>query len=132
MPGTTFFGGLELTRRSTYTALSVSTLLNLQTEELTRGCADWLVSCQTFEGGMAASPNSAEAHGGYAFCVLAALCTLHPPTELRNLLDLDNLTVRPLILLSHIGRDGLLCNRLQKEGLQGGPINWLMLVIHGG
>jgi protein farnesyltransferase subunit beta len=73
--------------------MSVATLLNIRTDELVKGTAEWLVSCQTFEGGIAGSPTSAEAHGGYAFCILAALCILHPPTELPNHLDLDNLTV---------------------------------------
>jgi len=65
----------------------------MRTDELVKGTTEWLVSCQTFEGGMSGSPNSAEAHGGYAFCALAALCILHPPTELANLIDLDNLIV---------------------------------------
>jgi protein farnesyltransferase subunit beta len=76
--------------------MSVATLLNIRTDELVKGTAEWLVSCQTFEGGIAGSPTSAEAHGGYAFCILAALCILHPPTELPNHLDLDNLTVSTL------------------------------------
>jgi len=79
--------------RSAYTALSIATLLDLRTDELVKGTTEWLVSCQTFEGGMAGSPTSAEAHGGYAFCILAALCILHPPTELPKLLDMDNLIV---------------------------------------
>jgi protein farnesyltransferase subunit beta len=80
-------------RRSAYTALSISTLLNIRTDELVAGTAEWLVGCQNFEGGMTASPSTAEAHGGYAFCVLAALCILFPPNELANRIDLDNLTV---------------------------------------
>lgn len=73
--------------------MAVATLLNLRTEELVKGVPEWLVSCQSFEGGMTASPSAAEAHGGYAFCVLAALCTFYPPTEVGNLVDLPNLTV---------------------------------------
>lgn len=73
--------------------MAVSTLLNIRTEELVRGTAEWLSSCQTFEGGIAGAPLSAEAHGGYAFCVLAALCCLSPPTELGKHLDMENLTV---------------------------------------
>ena len=83
------------TRRSAYTALSVATLLDIRTDELVKGTAEWLASCQTFEGGMGGSPTSAEAHGGYAFCILAALCILYPPTELPKLLDMDNFTVPP-------------------------------------
>ena len=73
--------------------MAIATLLNIRTEEISKGTAEWLVSCQTFEGGIAGSPTSAEAHGGYAFCILAALCILHPPTDLRQHLDMDNLTV---------------------------------------
>lgn len=73
--------------------MAVATLLNIRTEEFVEGTAEWLVSCQTFEGGIAGSPTSAEAHGGYAFCILAALCLLHPPTELGDHLDMDNLIV---------------------------------------
>ena len=47
-----------------------------------------LASCQTFEGGVAAVPG-AEAHGGYAFCGLAALVMLGQP----HLLDRSLLTV---------------------------------------
>jgi protein farnesyltransferase subunit beta len=82
--------------RSAYCALDIATLLNLKTEEFIVGTKDWLISCQTFEGGMAASPTSAEAHGGYAFCILAALCLLYPPTGLPRLLNMDNLIVRLL------------------------------------
>jgi protein farnesyltransferase subunit beta len=79
--------------RSAYCAVGIATLLNLRTEELVKGTREWCTSCQTFEGGIAGSPTSAEAHGGYAFCVLAALCLLSPPSELGNHLDLDNLIV---------------------------------------
>lgn len=118
--------------RSAYTALSIATLLDLRTDELVKGTTEWLVSCQTFEGGMAGSPTSAEAHGGYAFCILAALCILHPPTELPKLLDMDNLTVRESQDISDLRRDGWLCNKLRKEDLPDGLINWSMLVIPGG
>jgi protein farnesyltransferase subunit beta len=33
---------------------------------------------QTFEGGLSGSPGT-EAHGAYAFCVLACLCILNQP-----------------------------------------------------
>lgn len=83
----------EIKSRSAYTALAVATLLNLRTEDVVRGADKWLASCQTFEGGIAGSPTSAEAHGGYAFCVLAAMCMLHPPSEIGNYLDMDSLIV---------------------------------------
>jgi protein farnesyltransferase subunit beta len=71
----------------------IASLLNIRTDEMDKGTVEWLVSCQTFEGGIAGTPTSAEAHGGYAFCILAALCVLHPPTDVPKYLDMDNLTV---------------------------------------
>ena len=54
-------------------------------------CADTLMSRrllsantgvgQTYEGGMAAYPGN-EAHGAYAFCVLACLCILGEPIQM--------------------------------------------------
>jgi len=85
--------GYQLTCRSAYCAMAVATLLNIRTEELVKGTKEWCISCQTFEGGIAGSPTSAEAHGGYAFCILAALCLLSAPSELDKHLDLDNLIV---------------------------------------
>ena len=39
-----------------------------------------LIPGQTYEGGISGKPQS-EAHGAYAFCVLACLCILGPPHE---------------------------------------------------
>ena len=44
-------------------------------DELTRGTAAWIASCQTYEGGIGATPGE-EAHGGYTFCGLAAMVLL--------------------------------------------------------
>lgn len=43
--------------------------------ELADGVADYLVRCQTYEGGFGGEPSN-EAHGGYNFCALAALLIL--------------------------------------------------------
>ena len=45
------------------------------------GLPEYLSRCQTFEGGMSESPQT-EAHGAYAFCVLACLCILGQPQEM--------------------------------------------------
>lgn len=37
--------------------------------------ADWVLSCQTYEGGFGAAPGH-EAHGGYTFCGVASLVML--------------------------------------------------------
>lgn len=58
--------------RGAYCAASVARLLNLDLESIFAGTSDWVKACQTFDGGIAAVPGT-EAHGGYAFCGLAAL-----------------------------------------------------------
>eukprot|EP01129_Flabellula_baltica_P004199 TRINITY_DN1437_c0_g1_i1.p1 TRINITY_DN1437_c0_g1~~TRINITY_DN1437_c0_g1_i1.p1 ORF type:complete len:324 (-),score=64.63 TRINITY_DN1437_c0_g1_i1:28-999(-) len=58
--------------RGTYCALVVASYLDLLTPELTRDVGKWIARCQTFEGGIGGDPWT-EAHGGYAFCGLAAL-----------------------------------------------------------
>ena len=45
------------------------------TPELAGGVAGFCVRCQTYEGGFGGEPGN-EAHGGYAFCALAALVVL--------------------------------------------------------
>lgn len=52
----------EVDVRGTYCALSVATLCNIATLELLEGVLAFLHSCQSYEGGIAGTPNS-EAHG---------------------------------------------------------------------
>ena len=72
--------------RGTYCALSVASLLNLLTPELTSGCAQFIQSCQSFQGGLAGYPG-VEAHGGYTYCAVAALTLL----DAMDQVDLDQL-----------------------------------------
>lgn len=65
------------------------------------GTAEWIVSCQTYEGGFGATPFN-EAHGGYSFCALAALKLLGK----EKLCNLDSLTVRNW---PQIGLTSLMC-----------------------
>jgi protein farnesyltransferase subunit beta len=44
-------------------------------EEYTKGVGDFLLSCQTYEGGFSCAPFG-EAHGGYSFCALASFLLL--------------------------------------------------------
>lgn len=67
--------GGERDTRSTYCVLVVASLLNMATPELVENTADWIISCQTYEGGFAGVPN-AEAHGGYTFCATASMFLL--------------------------------------------------------
>eukprot|EP01107_Rhizomastix_libera_P001545 TRINITY_DN12535_c0_g1_i1.p1 TRINITY_DN12535_c0_g1~~TRINITY_DN12535_c0_g1_i1.p1 ORF type:complete len:426 (-),score=59.48 TRINITY_DN12535_c0_g1_i1:14-1291(-) len=61
--------------RGTYCALSTARVLNLLTDELVKGTAEWIASCQRYDGGLSGFPGN-ESHGGYAFCGLAGLCIL--------------------------------------------------------
>ncbi|TGZ84142.1 terpenoid cyclases/Protein prenyltransferase [Ascodesmis nigricans] len=71
--------------RGLYCALTVITILRLPTDGgLLDGCLDFLSACQTYEGGFAANPYGAEAHGGYAFCALAGLACLLTPGEMAK------------------------------------------------
>ncbi|RPB17441.1 terpenoid cyclases/Protein prenyltransferase [Morchella conica CCBAS932] len=79
--------------RGCYCALVIITLLGLPTSNgLVRGTRGYLSRCQTFEGGFGATPDGNEAHGGYAFCALAALCMLGEPREvMTSSLDMGRL-----------------------------------------
>ncbi|SSD60406.1 related to Protein farnesyltransferase subunit beta [Saccharomycodes ludwigii] len=80
--------------RSIYCCLSVASLLNILTMELVEGMLDFLINCQTFEGGFGGSPGE-EAHGGTTFCALASLVILipflYPNKVLDDFIDVDNL-----------------------------------------
>ncbi|KZT05705.1 terpenoid cyclases/Protein prenyltransferase [Laetiporus sulphureus 93-53] len=90
----------EVDVRGLYCLLSVATLLNLMTPELLAGIPEFLVTCQTYEGGFgnasfpewafeggdngvkydpsAPRPVLGEAHGGYTFCALASWVLIQP------------------------------------------------------
>jgi len=65
----------EVDIRAIYTCMAVASLLNIATPELTAGIPEYLLRCQTFEGGLGCEPYD-EAHGGYTYCGLAALMIL--------------------------------------------------------
>lgn len=78
--------GGEIDVRGVYCAVSVARLTNIYSDALFDNSAEWIISCQTYEGGFSGSPGH-EAHGGYAFCALAALCLLSK----ENLCDIKSL-----------------------------------------
>ncbi|XP_026760742.1 protein farnesyltransferase subunit beta [Galleria mellonella] len=78
--------GGEQDIRGVYCALSVAKITNTYTDALFDKTAEWLVSCQTYEGGFAGCPGM-EAHGGYAFCGIASLALLNK----SHLCDVDAL-----------------------------------------
>lgn len=67
--------GGECDIRGAYCAATVARLTGIATAEMFDGTAEWIVRCQTYEGGFAGCPGM-EAHGGYSFCGLAALVML--------------------------------------------------------
>ncbi|EYB90324.1 hypothetical protein Y032_0221g2552 [Ancylostoma ceylanicum] len=71
----TMHDGGEADIRGTYCALSVAALCGIMTDALRDGAAEWIIKCQTYEGGFGGEP-SAEAHGGYAYCAVASLVIL--------------------------------------------------------
>jgi protein farnesyltransferase subunit beta len=78
----------EVDVRASYTILCCAKLLNLSTPYLCQDrVAQYIKSCQTWEGGIAGEPNC-EAHGGYAFCGVAAMKIL----DKLETLDLPALT----------------------------------------
>ncbi|XP_057769368.1 protein farnesyltransferase subunit beta [Salvia miltiorrhiza] len=73
--------GGEVDVRACYTAISVASVLNILDDRLIQNVGDYIVSCQTYEGGIAGEPGS-EAHGGYAFCGLAAMVLINEADRL--------------------------------------------------
>lgn len=68
--------------RGVYIAVILADVLNLEKDRLLEGVGDYISSCQTYEGGIASEPFG-EAHGGYSFCGLAALCCLGETRKLN-------------------------------------------------
>lgn len=65
----------EMDVRASYCVVAVAKLLGILQPKLSQGLAQYLVSCQTYEGGFGGEPWS-EAHGGYTFCATACLFLL--------------------------------------------------------
>jgi protein farnesyltransferase subunit beta len=65
----------EMDVRACYTAISVASILNIMDDELTQGLGDYILSCQTYEGGIGGEPGS-EAHGGYGLLLTSIMLRL--------------------------------------------------------
>ena len=87
--------------RGAYCSLVIVALLHLPLElpndaparssgisSLIDGLPEYFSRCQTYEGGISGAPQT-EAHGAYAFCVLAGLCILGPPQQILHTYDFD-------------------------------------------
>lgn len=67
----------EMDIRGVYCSLVCADILGLleNNPDLTDGVGQFLLGCQTYEGGFCCSPFG-EAHGGYTFCALASFMML--------------------------------------------------------
>ncbi|XP_032686926.1 protein farnesyltransferase subunit beta isoform X1 [Odontomachus brunneus] len=65
----------EVDLRGVYCALVAAKLTNVYTPDMFKDTEEWIAKCQTWEGGFGGCPGM-EAHGGYAYCGLAALVLL--------------------------------------------------------
>nr|CAD7428735.1 unnamed protein product [Timema monikensis] len=98
--------GGEIDLRGVYCAVSVARLTNIYSNALFENSAHWIASCQTYEGGFSSVPGT-EAHGGYAFCGLAAL----------RLLNKEHLHSNPVFKKIKINIDALFCVLFSKRWL---------------
>ncbi|CAA7407839.1 unnamed protein product [Spirodela intermedia] len=80
--------GGEIDVRACYTAISVASCLNILDQKLVEDVGNYILSCQTYEGGIAGEPGS-EAHGGYTFCGLASMVLIgeEDKLDLPTLID---------------------------------------------
>ncbi|KAF6157371.1 hypothetical protein GIB67_004309 [Kingdonia uniflora] len=80
--------GGEMDVRACYTAVSVASVLNILDSELVQDLGSYILSCQTYEGGIAGEPGL-EAHGGYTFCGLATMILINEAhrLDLPSLID---------------------------------------------
>ncbi|CAJ0582549.1 unnamed protein product, partial [Mesorhabditis spiculigera] len=67
--------GGEVDIRGVYCALAVASITHILSPEMVERTAEWLASCQTYQGGFGGVVGT-EAHGGYTFCGVAALTIL--------------------------------------------------------
>eukprot|EP00891_Asterochloris_glomerata_P004559 jgi/Astpho2/4559/e_gw1.00067.409.1_t len=81
--GFTVCEGGEVDVRGCYCAMAAAHMLGLDKQALAAqaGMVQYLQACQTYEGGMGGEPGN-EAHGGYAFCAVAALALIGRAGEL--------------------------------------------------
>ncbi|BBH06727.1 Prenyltransferase family protein [Prunus dulcis] len=61
--------------------LLVASILNILDDELVQNVGNYILSCQTYEGGISAEPGT-EAHGGYTFCGVATMIMINQVNQL--------------------------------------------------
>ncbi|KAH7941943.1 hypothetical protein HPB49_018686 [Dermacentor silvarum] len=110
--------------RGAYCALSVAKLTNTFTPSLFEGTAEWVIKCQTYEGGFGGVPGM-EAHGGYTFCGFAALVFLERET-LCNMKKLLASSFYANLLFHRHARRWLVNRQMRFEGGFQGRTNKLV------
>ncbi|RDI81618.1 hypothetical protein Vi05172_g8434 [Venturia inaequalis] len=91
--GFSMASGGEVDIRGAYCGMTIISLLNLPMdlpsdspakingdETFLTNLKPWIRRCQTYEGGIGGAPSN-EAHGAYAFCALACLSIIEPPSK---------------------------------------------------
>lgn len=78
----------ETDPRAAYCAMVTIRLCDIQDPGLVEGTAAYLAKCQTYEGGFGNEPFG-EAHGGYAFCALAAILLAEGTDKVEQFVDID-------------------------------------------
>ena len=130
----------EVDCRATYTMLAVAVLLNIDSPLLfSASTADFVASCQTYEGGFGGEPHS-EAHGGYTFCAIAALKLLDEKRALESTrrVEIDIEALRGWISRRQMAYEGGFAGRCNKlvDGCysfwQGGAMAVLDIWMDGG
>lgn len=76
--------GGEVDVRVTFCVVCIASLYGILTDELKAGVVEFVVACQTYEGGFASEPFN-EAHGGYAYCAVATLWLLDAMDQINDL-----------------------------------------------
>ena len=104
----------EVDTRGTYTVIAVARILNILTPELTEGVAEYILRCQTYEGGFGGEPFN-EAHGGYNFCALASIFILGQVS-----LSYYDYHIKLIMLLSTI----VVIYRGRSSGCSSGKCGW--------
>lgn len=97
----------EIDMRCTYAAVLIAKLLNLNTQAIFDNVAEFVLTCQTYEGGIGPVPH-VEAHGGYTFCGLAAMALLGK----IDMLDVQKLTY--WLVNKQMDEQGGFCGRTNK------------------
>ena len=79
----------EIDIRGTYCAIAVSSMVRILDDSIATGVAEYVASCQTYEGGIAGEPGM-EAHGGYSYCGLAAVAILGTASSCLRIDEFNN------------------------------------------